>query len=291
MNDQIDQYKERVRKRLCRREDDPVMREAEALFFPSFHPEALLRATSGPAGTKLRMTTLTSSMWYAEEGATGEQPKRIQEVASVSAETALRFWQSIEELNPEAIRTDDAIGADGVSIETSYRHGATFTSFEAWCPDPASSPGKFVLLIYDLAWKVLKEPASIERLENLHGYLRLGLPARVISGDLTCLRLFGGLSSYHQQELRRLFDSLPKDAPLVVDMTNFDGMGTLLYPAFIEFASARRLLAWAGSRGAKRHLDSMRLASSQVFDNTEEAIEWVKREQGVRRAETGGGVG
>src|SRR4051794_16389891 len=65
---------------------------------------------------------------------------------------------------------------------------------------------------------------------------------------------------------QRLFDNLPKDTPLVIDMTNFDGMGTLLYPTFAEFASTRRLLAWAGSTGAKRHFESMRLPSSQVFD-------------------------
>lgn len=126
MNDFIEDYMDRVRKRLSRREDNPVKRMAEVLCFPSFHPEALLRVANTAAGTTFRLATFTSSLWYSEpEEAKGECPERVQEVAAVSPESAVRFWNSIDELKPEAIRPDNAIGADGMSVRASYHQGET----------------------------------------------------------------------------------------------------------------------------------------------------------------------
>ncbi len=59
-----------------------------------------------------------------------------------------------------------------------------------------------------------------------------------------------------------------------MDMTNLDGMDTLLYPAFVEFASGRRL-AWAVSDAARRHNESLGLARPQLFERVEDASGWV----------------
>jgi anti-anti-sigma regulatory factor len=93
----------------------------------------------------------------------------------------------------------------------------------------------------------------------------------MIGGRVKCLRIFGSLSSSKEMALRSLLSTLPKDEPLIVDMTNFDGMGTLLYPAFVEFASSRRFLSWAVSPSARRHVESMGLANLRIFDTTEDA--------------------
>src|SRR3989442_1762260 len=104
MSDLIGQYKERVRKRLSRREDDSTTRMAEALCYPSFHPETLLRATCGPNGTAFRLVTVASSMWCSGESAKRQQPERFQEIATVSDESALPFWASMDQLKPDTIR-------------------------------------------------------------------------------------------------------------------------------------------------------------------------------------------
>jgi hypothetical protein len=157
-----------------------------------------------------------------------------------------------------------------------YRGGGSENSFEAWSPDAASPAGRFVDLVYGLAWEVLSQRVSVERLEQLHGYLRPELPARLVPGDVPCLRLFGRVASCHQEELQRLFARLEREAGLVIDMTNFEGMGTLLYPTLVRFASTARRLAWACSKGARAQLESMRVPSAHVFDDTASAIAWVK---------------
>jgi hypothetical protein len=270
----VGDYVLRVQVGLAQEEFTPFYRLAEALCLPSFHPETLLRVTGGPAGTSIGMVTFGSSLWYSE---TGRAPTRCEETAGVPLEQAARFWDEIEAVMPEAVRERKGIGLDGMTVKAAYRRGDTLESFEAWSPGPASSSGKFVHLLYDLAWDRLTERICIERLEQLHGYLNLGLPARFIDGDVRCLRIFGSLSSYDRKELKSLLDSLRNDEPLVLDMTNFEGMGTVLYPIFIEFASQRCLSAWACSNSARRHIESMGLTSAHIFGDTKDAIAWVKR--------------
>jgi hypothetical protein len=71
--------------------------------------------------------------------------------------------------------------------------------------------------------------------------------------------------------LRDLFNSLSPDEPYVIDMTNFEGMGTLLYPAFVEFALRNPRTSWAASTSALSHLQAMRITNSSVFQTVEEA--------------------
>ena len=51
-------------------------------------------------------------------------------------------------------------------------------------------------------------------------------------------------------------------------------MGTLLYPAFVEFASQQPLLAWAATNNARRHIKAMGLIEPKLFENAEDAILW-----------------
>jgi len=69
-------------------------------------------------------------------------------------------------------------------------------------------------------------------LEQLATYFSFGLPARVLPGPPLTLRFYGRLSMDHDEDLGRLISSLPSDTPITIDMTNFGGMGMLLYSTF-----------------------------------------------------------
>jgi hypothetical protein len=238
----------------------------------------LVRVGEGPTGTALRLSTFTSSLWLSLYSPTRALPERREEAAQIAPERAARFWSSLEDVKPERLRNVPRLGLDRMILCASYRRGE-HPSFTAWGPTPAPEAliGKFVRPIYDLAWDVVKEQLGIERLEQLHAYLQIGLPARIIAGEgpVKCLRIFGRLAIGEQKALRSLFASLPAEAPLVVDLTNLDRMGTLLYPDFVAFASGRPLLAWAVSRHARRQVEAMSLDQPRLFDRTEDAVAWV----------------
>jgi len=249
---------------------------AEVLCFPSFHAETLLRVTEKSDKTTFRLLTFSSRLWYSEEG---KEPRRFQETVAVSADQANRFWESMSSLNPRALCPRKAFGLDGMSISATYRQGESESHFETWRPAPESPEGEYVGLIYRLAWEVVQTETSIERLEHLHQYLQLGLPARVIEGDVKCLRLFGSLTSLNESALRTTFESLDRDDPLLVDMTNLEGMGTLLYSAFLEFSPRHALLAWAVSKNARQHIELMGIDNPILFDSVADAAEWLRQHQ------------
>jgi hypothetical protein len=278
MND----YRVQARRRLVLEPSAPLLRAARVLLLPSFHPEVFLQVSEGPTGTTLCLSTFTSSLWLSLYSLTRARPERREEEAQVPPERAARFWTALEEVKPELLQDVPRVGYDGMILNASYQRGDN-TSFDAWsaAPAPQSRIGRFVRPIYDLAWDVVKEPVGIERLEQLHAYLRIGLPARVIEGRVKCLRIFGVLAIREQKALRALFSSLPAEEPLVVDLTNLDRMGTLLYPEFVAFASGRPLLAWAVSRHARRQLEDMHLDQPQIFDRTEDAVASVLQRSGA----------
>ena len=278
MADFIEQYNKRVRKRLGRHEPQPSLELAEALCYPSFHPETLLRVSRGAEDSTLRLVTLTENLWYSQ----APTPARIQEVASVPPDVAEEFWKRIRDLNPPAIKVEEVLACDGMTVRANYLHGDAVASFEFWCPNSASQAGQFINLIYDLAWLVLKERTSIERLEHLHGYLRLDLPARLLAGEITTLRLFGcvAVGGNTETELTDLLGSIPDSTPLVIDMTNFEGMGTLLFPIFVRFAARQPIVAWAVNSRARQQIEDMGLASPQVFESADAAMTWVWGKQG-----------
>lgn len=269
-----DEYLRSVTKRLARGEDTSTVRFVEALCLPSFHPEVLLRASEGPNGTTFRLNTFTSSLWYSE---LGRKPDRVREAVPVPTESAERFWDALEALAPLTIPDGRRVGLDGMTTHARYRRDDATSSFEAWSPSPDSHQWEFIRSIYDLGWEVVREHASIERLEQLHGYLHLGLPVRLVEGAVRCMRIFGSLSSSDKAELRTVFASLPEGEPLVIDMTNFDGMATLLYPTFAAFASARQRLAWVATGEARRQVESIGLVHLNLFERVEDALAWAAR--------------
>jgi hypothetical protein len=282
MHDHVNDYRTQARHRLAWEPSEPFSRSAQVLLLPSFHPEVLLRVGEGPTGTTLCLSTFTSSLWLSLYSPTRVRPERRVEAVQVPPERAARFWSALEEVKPQLLRDVPRVGYDGMILNASYQRGDS-TSFAAWsaAPAPQSVIGRFVRVIYDLAWDVVKEPVGIERLEQLHAYLGIGLPARVIEGRVKCLRIFGVLALREQKALRALFSSLPAEEPIVVDLTNLDRMGTLLYPDFVAFASGRPLLAWAVSRHARRQLEAMDLDQPQIFDRTEDAVASVLQRAGA----------
>jgi hypothetical protein len=63
---------------------------------------------------------------------------------------------------------------------------------------------------------------------------------------------------------------------LLIDMTNFDSMGTALYSAFMGFVTLHPHLAFATSPSSRRHLEDMQISPGLIFDRVEDALRFLK---------------
>lgn len=240
-------------------------RIAEALFRPSCDAETLLRVIAEPNHTIVELTSAESIFG-----------RRLTHKGVVAPNFATRFWTKLDAMLAAPLDIDRNIGLDGITIKVDCRTPAGSANFEVWSPEPTTRAGRLVGLICDLAGEASFAPLAIKCLEDLHGYLRNELPARIVDGPITRLRLFGSLTTHHQEALRQLFVRMLQKGTLLIDMTNCDGMGTALYGIFTGFAALHPHLAFATSPSSRRHLEDMQISPALVFDRIEDALRFLE---------------
>lgn len=255
----IGDYKSSVRYRA------EMPRIAEVLFHPSFQPETLLRVVADSDRTIMELTSAESIL------ARGFTYKSV-----VAPNCAAQFWTKLDAMLLAPFNTEEVFGLDGILIKVNCRTAAGSANFEVWSPKSTTHAGRLIDLIYDIAWEASSAASAIECLENLHGYLSDELPARIIDGPVTRLRLFGCLTTHHQGALRQLFVGLLHKGTLLIDMTNFEGMGTALYSAFMGFVTLHPHLAFAASPSSRRQLEDMGISPGLIFDRVEDALGFLK---------------
>lgn len=182
----------------------------------------------------------------------------------------------METLQIVDISDSKALSLDGMEFRAEYSNALGQPNFFSADYFPIESKQfKFAHEIFTLATEILEEPASIRVLEYIYCYLNLGLPIKYLGGNPYCVRFFGSMSSTVQESLKKMLDSLPDSVPLLMDMSNFDRMGTVLYPLFQSLLERRQLSKtawWASSIYVKRQLLEIGISASQIFDNREDAV-------------------
>jgi hypothetical protein len=271
---------------------ESCLRLYRVLFMPSWHPEACITVQIQSDYSCVNLITMQTNIWYYvyyhwmkanekwfPESPHPSEPSRWEETQQARPLLITDFLSQVDELQPESISDLALVMMDGMRVQGEYSNvSGQHNSFQAdFFVD--SKQYQFSRAVYQLATEVLKEEKSIRILEDIHGYLGGGLPAKNLGGNPYCVRIFGTLSSRDQDDLQQFLDELPKSTPLLVDMSNFDGMGTLLYPIFQQFMRRRQAspTTWWTSYVARRHLEALGVPSSSIFDNREAALAGLSR--------------
>jgi hypothetical protein len=273
--------------------DDTNLRADQAirvLFTPSFHPECALTAMRSGAQTSVVLNTAQTNLWawwaseerqrIVEQPSVADDrpvaPSLWREEAKTSDVEGGDFWRAIEALGPGSLASSESHGVDGMRAHYVYRDAGAATRFEAWNPQPPSPHYRLAAAVWNLGNAVLSDTRSIRLLEQLHRYLGLGPPIKVALGDPVHVRLFGGLSSDDEHALQSTLGAVAADAAVVVDMTNCDGMGTLLYPLFTGFGGRSAPTAWAASLAAAHHLHAAGIPDASIVEHVTDAEELVR---------------
>ena len=98
---------------------------------------------------------------------------------------------------------------------------------------------------------------------------------KVTRGTFITVRLFGGLSTDDEAALRATFREVAPEEPLLMDLSNVNGMGTLLHRMFSAVAKPPGMTAWIASEGTLSHVDAIGVPSSTVFADRVQAEAWL----------------
>jgi hypothetical protein len=242
---------------------------ARVLFLPSFHPEVCLTIEQDGDEALLSLVTLARA---SLDGLGG--PNRWEEMQVVPAERLAAFLRAVAALRPQDQRSSLGGGRDGLLAFCQHRSPAgSIHQFESWHDDPEHPRARFVREVYQLAVELLHEEPSQQCLESLHGYLGQGLPVKHLPGRPYVVRIFGRLTASNRSALEASLAEVPPEVPLLLDLSNLDGMGTLLHPAFRDLL--RRVaptVCWAPGDQARIQLAAIGVPAGAIFATREEAL-------------------
>ncbi|MCY1071811.1 hypothetical protein OV090_44110 [Nannocystis sp. RBIL2] len=260
----------------------------QVLFQPSFHSESLLTVELLPDATTVHLRVFTDSLWGALAGNAdlrdARSPAELAELVALvlpphSDHSAVLGSESVAQLRHDLARDlpglsvpDDRRGCDGIGLRVAVTTAdAPPARFEAWSPDAGLPAHAYFATLHRLATEVLDDPARTA-LEQLHGYLDLGPPLRDRGGSPRRLQIFSRLSSSEERVLGDFFFSAGDDEPVVVDMRNFEGMGTMLYPLFRWFSERPGPTLWVASKFARRQLREAGIPDAQLHHELADAL-------------------
>lgn len=264
------------------------------LLRPAFHGETILRYQ--PVTGTIQISAYAESLWYflselkereRTPSSLNTKQRLLEKYRGIRpAAPTIEKWTETESLSTGeataaalAAAFDEAraersagIGVDGMSVFGFRSEGASTSRFEAWSPRPGSKAHRFVLLLYQLADQHLRTDEAERRLEDIHGYLELGLPWKLVSESPLVVRVFGSLSSTQIPALREALDRLPRHEHVIMDLTRLSGMGTLLHPVWRTWLHERSNVIWAEGESARAHLDSIGAAPETRFPDLTSAL-------------------
>ena len=137
-------------------------------------------------------------------------------------------------------------GTDGITVYNNITLDTSRNEFKFWSPRRDRNPQehKLVESILGLSRRKFATLKQQEYFESLEQYFDFGLPCKITSTSPFEVRIYGHLSSNEEKELNKFVNNLPIDRPILIDATNFGGMGTMFYPLFKKVMQRNPNIVW-----------------------------------------------
>lgn len=291
MSNDWDQRKGQIRKamRLGPLEADPTFDQSayRGVIMPSFHSDLAITLLIDPYESHLELAVLThagreralkspTSHLRASRDASAEQ-RRWRAKFVVPPERAAAFARHVSTLDPVADETSGWMVMDGADVEGTIIDAKGTREFQnrGAFPDGETAQHTFFGSLHQLAMELAIAAGDTKcefALDEVHGYLGLGLSLRDRGGVPRQIRIFGWLMGHHEAQLGNAFNALPNSEPLLLDMSNLDTLMTTLYPLFRTLGQRSAPLVYWASPHAQKHLLAIGVAPDAIFDRIEDAL-------------------
>jgi hypothetical protein len=218
---------------------------------PSFMASSVIRVQTRPRSARLTI----------------DIGNKFKEALALDGAAAQVFCERLRQVLVIEQTDEPSMGLDGIQVSGKLKEAnSPEVHFSFWSPDRARRPRDFAIV--DAVFSLLESttPSCLlnSYLEQLAIYFPFGIPVRRIAGPPLTLRVYGSLTINHIHDFDQIVDSLPSDVPLLIDMTNFNGMGTLLYESFRPLLSRTPAVKWKASPPAAHQLGEVGVATTDL---------------------------
>lgn len=171
------------------------------------------------------------------------------------------------------------IWVDGIGVWLKIKSDKVDNRFYLESPDPLDSSGfEIVVPVFELMESTFKTQEAINYIELLKGYFDFGLLVKHISDNPIEYRFYSHLSANEADEFYDLLESLPRDSPIVLDLSNFlSGMGTMFYKDFRRLINENPDVFWiVSSDYVKMQLREIGVKRSRMFKDRNALLRKIK---------------
>ncbi|WP_439185896.1 hypothetical protein [Carboxylicivirga taeanensis] len=137
-----------------------------------------------------------------------------------------------------------SMGTDGINVYGEVLENDQKKTFKFWSPDKEDTNHELIEILFSLMYTKFNKQKTVTYLEQLEQYFDFGLGLRKLHDNPLTFKLYGSISSNELDELYAFFDSLPVDKKVFIDMSNFNGMGTMFDEDFLELSESHKLIKW-----------------------------------------------
>ncbi len=187
-----------------------------------------------------------------------------------------RFFKILDTTSLLELRDDSIYGRDGISIIVDILQDSLKNKAQIWSPERENATNFYNLLdaLFDLANRKLI--FQEKHIEDIQIYLSYSPWMKVKCTAPLIIKMFGSYSVDDTCTLRTFFDLLPKNQRVIIDMTNFHGMGTVLDFYFHDSEDLREKLIWVtGNNKQKEYLLRIGCTEDKMVQDIKTAIERV----------------
>lgn len=220
----------------------------QATYQPSFHLPLVvtLEELDGRVNLEVKLPAET-------DGGVEVRTSRVE----LEADEGARLVAALEREEPGHLGATTKRGLDGMRVRGKVCGGGRTHEFEAWSPRAEDAPrhARYFRALLEAARGAMPEERVRFAAESTLGYLleRGELLYADTATPVRTVRLIS-VSADEADAFRALLARLPKEGPLVVDLRNFDGAGTMFRADFVALEARPRTVIVASERMMKEHL-------------------------------------
>ncbi len=137
-----------------------------------------------------------------------------------------------------------SMGCDGIDVYGKLVKANSEKTFKFWSPDKEDKNHELIQILFGIMYKQFDNQNTTNYMELLEQYFDFGLGLRKLNDNPLTYKLYGTISSNELEELYAFFESLPIDERVYIDMSNFNGMGTMFDEDFLELSESHKLITW-----------------------------------------------
>jgi hypothetical protein len=175
----------------------------------------------------------------------------------ITGEELSMLITAIDSFNQEYSGPQTGFGLDGISVFVVSNRLKANDTIEFWSPSREGSDNVYYQLldpVFTVMKKYMTADAEMMYVEQLEQYFDYGVPIKKTGNNE--FRIYGALSYFEHvtNAINSLIHDIPSGESVVIDMSNFEGMGTIYYPHFKKLLAKNNQIKWIVNERARQQL-------------------------------------